>query len=85
VIWGCETWALKEEEKRMLELFHHGVIRRILWISRQRVRDEKITNSAVRKKFLNIPTMMNIVKIRVLKYICKVVREEKEKHYTNIS
>jgi hypothetical protein len=30
-----------------------------------------------KEKFLNIPTMMNIVKRRVLKYIGKVVREEK--------
>jgi hypothetical protein len=34
----------------MLEVFHHGAIRRFLVISRQRVRDENITNSAVRKK-----------------------------------
>jgi hypothetical protein len=40
---------------------------------------EKITNSVAKKKFLNMPTMMNIVKRRVLKYIGKVVREEKEK------
>jgi hypothetical protein len=77
VLWGCETWGLKEEDKLMLEAFHHGSIRIIIGISRQRVRDENITNSAVRKKFLNIPTMMNIVKRRVLKYNGKVVREEK--------
>jgi hypothetical protein len=79
VLWRCETWALKEEEKIILEVFHYGEIRRILWISRQTVRDET-TNSAARKKFLNIPTMMNIVKRRALKYIGKVVREEKELH-----
>jgi hypothetical protein len=69
---------LKEEEKRMLEVFHHGAIRRTLGISRQIVRDKKITSSAGRKMFMYIPKMMNIVKIRVLKYIGKVVREEKE-------
>jgi hypothetical protein len=79
VKWGCEIWALKEEEKIMLEALHHGAIRRILGISRQ------ITNSAVKKKFLNIPTIMKIVKRRVLKYIGKTGREEKEKHYTNLS
>jgi hypothetical protein len=79
VLWRCETWTLKQEEKRMLEVFHHGAIRRFLGISRRRVRDDKITNSASRKKFLNMPTMMNIVKRRVMKYIGKLVREEKEK------
>jgi hypothetical protein len=79
VIWGCETWAFKEEEKRMLEVFHHGAIKIIIGISRQIVRDETITNSAVRKKFLNMPKMMNLVKRRVLKYIGKVAMEEKER------
>jgi hypothetical protein len=78
VLWGCETWALKEEDKRMLGVFHHGSIRRIPGISMQRVHDERLTDSAVRKKFLNMPTMMNLVKRRVLKYIGKVAREEKE-------
>jgi ribosomal 50S subunit-associated protein YjgA (DUF615 family) len=62
----------------LLEIFHNEAIRRILGIGRQRVPNEKITNSAVRKKFMNIPKMMNIVKRRVLKYIGKVFREEKE-------
>jgi hypothetical protein len=66
VLWGCETWVLKEEEKRMLEVFHHGAIRRILGNSRQRVSDEKITRE---KDVFNIQTMINIVMRRVLKYI----------------
>jgi hypothetical protein len=82
VLWGCATWALKEEEKRMLELFHHGAIRRILGTGRQRVGDEKITNSASRKKFLNMPTMMNIVKRRVLRYIGKVRSQGRERKST---
>jgi hypothetical protein len=74
---GCETWALKEEEKIMLEVFHHRAIIKFLRTSRQRLCDEKITNSAVRKIFLNIPTMLNIVNRRVVKYIGKVIRDEK--------
>jgi hypothetical protein len=76
--YGGGTWALKEEHKMMSEIFHHGAILRILWISRQIVRDKRITNSAVRTKFLHLPTMMNLVKRRALKYIGNVVREEKE-------
>jgi hypothetical protein len=63
----------------MLEVFHHGAIRRILGIIRHIVSDEKISNSAAMKKFLIMPTMKNIVERRVPKYIGKVVREEKEK------
>jgi hypothetical protein len=57
VLWGCETWVLKEEEKRMLEVFHQRVIRRILRMSRQRIREERIPKS----------TMMNLVNGGVLK------------------
>jgi hypothetical protein len=41
VMWGGggEIWVLKLEEKIMLEVFHHGAIRGVLGISRQRVRD----------------------------------------------
>jgi hypothetical protein len=59
----------------MLEAFHHGAILRIIRISRQIVRDERITNSAVGKKFLGMPTILNIVKKKVLKYIGKVVEQ----------
>jgi hypothetical protein len=70
---------LNEEDKRMLEVFHNGAIIIIIGISRQRVRDNRITNSAVRKKFLKMPTMPNLAKRRVLHYSGKVVGEEKEK------
>jgi hypothetical protein len=53
----------------MLEVFHHGVIRRFFGINRERVCDGQITNSAPRKKFMNMPKMINIV---------RRVREDKE-------
>jgi hypothetical protein len=62
----------------MLEVFHHRSVRRILRIIRQIVGDEKNTNYAVRKNFMSMPKMMNIVKKRVQKYIGKLVRKEKE-------
>jgi hypothetical protein len=40
----------------------------IIGISRQRVRDERITNLEVRRRFLNMPTLTYLVKRRVLKY-----------------
>jgi hypothetical protein len=27
--WGCESWALKEENRAKLESFHHSCLRRI--------------------------------------------------------
>ena len=28
-LWGCESWALKEENRAKLETFHHSCLRRI--------------------------------------------------------
>jgi hypothetical protein len=55
VLWGCETWTLKEKDKRKLEAFHHTVIRRILGISTRRVREERISNKIVRFTFIEMP------------------------------
>jgi hypothetical protein len=61
VILGCETRALKEEENRLLEVFHHGAIISILGIRRHSVCDEGITNLEARRRFLNTTTLMNLL------------------------
>jgi hypothetical protein len=43
VLWGCETWVLKEKEKKKLDAFHHTAMRCILGISMRRVREERMT------------------------------------------
>jgi hypothetical protein len=33
LLWGCESWALKEEDRRRIEVFHHRCLGRMLNIS----------------------------------------------------
>ena len=51
LLWGCETWAIKAENLRILNVFIHRSIRRILGITIQQVQDERIRNDEVRKRF----------------------------------
>jgi hypothetical protein len=74
LLWGCEMWAIKANNLRVLKVFVHRSIRRILGISIQQVQDEKIKNSDVRKLFYNIPDAERMVSIRQLNYLGKVCR-----------
>jgi hypothetical protein len=78
LLWGCETWALKEESTRKLDVFIHRSARRILNISMTQEQEERIRNSEVRKKFFDIPTAERMIAGRQLTYLGKVVRNKRE-------
>jgi hypothetical protein len=73
-LWGCESWNLSTRNKALLESFHHSAIRRILNISWEQVRNEKIRNKQVRFRFCNIPKMESYINKRTATYVGKVAR-----------
>jgi hypothetical protein len=78
LLWGCETWALKAESTKKLDVFVHRSARRILNITMAQVQEERITNSEVRRRFFDIPTAERMIASRQLSYLGKVVRNERE-------
>ena len=48
VLWNAEIWSGNIANLKLLDIFHHKVIWRILYITIKRVRDEYITNNDVR-------------------------------------
>ena len=54
---GCESWALRKSLLASIEVFLHRGIRRILKIRMSEVTEQHITNTSIRKKFFNIPTI----------------------------
>ena len=74
LMWGCETWALKESSVKAIDVFIHRSIRRILGIKMSRVKEEKITNKSVREMFYNIPDARSMIAARQLSYLGKMVR-----------
>jgi hypothetical protein len=61
IIWRCESWAIFYADTKSLEVFHHRSIRRIISISMKGVREKRINNSEVRKRFYGIPTINDFV------------------------
>ena len=74
LLWGCESWALRETRLSKLEVLFHRSIRRILGITITQVIDERITNESVRMRFCRIPSICNLLAKRQLTFIGKVVR-----------
>jgi hypothetical protein len=50
LLWGCESWAIKENDRQRLETCHHRCIRRMLNITIYDVMEKHITNEKTRKK-----------------------------------
>ena len=76
VLWGCETWSLKSTDMKALETFHNSSIRRILKINMKQVKEERITNEEIRKRFHNIHKLEDYITRRSLTYLGKTIRTE---------
>lgn len=50
LLFGCESWALKAEDRRRLEVFHHRCLRSMLRISIYDVKEYHIRNSSIREE-----------------------------------
>ena len=74
LLWGCESWALREATLQKLEVFLHRSVRKILRITITQVIDDSITNDSLRVRFFNIPSIRNQIAKRQLTFIGKVVR-----------
>ena len=69
LLWGCETWSLRQDLLRRLE-----DIRRILHISIIQVQEEHVRSDKVRRLFYDIPCIINMIAARQLGFLGKVVR-----------
>jgi hypothetical protein len=54
-LWGCESWAIREDHHKKLDIFVHSSVRRILGINMLTVREERLRNKKARKMLFNIP------------------------------
>jgi hypothetical protein len=48
VLWGGESWALKEANRSKMEAFHHGCLRRMRGLTMWDVAEKRIKNEQVR-------------------------------------
>ena len=76
LLWGCESWALREATLKKLEVFLHCNIQKILGITITQVIDKGITNKSVRTILFSIPTIRNQIAQRKLTFIGKVLHNK---------
>ena len=74
LLWGCETWALRQNHIDQLNVFWHRAIRNILGIRMQEVIDDHISNEQIRKIFHDIPDAFTVLTARSMTYLGKVAR-----------
>ena len=78
LLWGCETWALKKSDRKILQVFHTSAIRRILNINMMEVQLYRITNEEIYEQF-GIDPLENIMVSRQLHWIGKIACMEEKR------
>ena len=76
LLWGCESWDLRQSLLDKLEVLLHFSTRRILGIRMGHVIERHINNSHIQMIFYNIPCVRNQVESRQLTYVGKILRQE---------
>ena len=71
LLWGCEAWALTQEQRRRLEVFHHRCLRRILNVTIYDVMEKHITNEKVEQD-TTIPPFKNFLELLRCNWIQKI-------------
>jgi exonuclease III len=71
LLWGCESWALKEEDRRRIEVFHHRSLRRMLNITIYQVMEQHISNKEVRERMKSY-TMKQTMELRRARWLEKI-------------
>jgi hypothetical protein len=54
LLWGAESWNLSKHNLNKLKVFHHLAIRWMLGINMEKVKNERIKNTSIRKAFFNL-------------------------------
>jgi hypothetical protein len=74
LLWGCETWSLRQSHLDKLEVFLHRSIRNILAINITCVKEERIQNTKIRDIFYNIPDVKHMIAAQQLDFIGKAIQ-----------
>lgn len=79
LLWGCESWVLDEENIRQIRVSQMRSIQRIMKISIKNVKDERLANIEIYRRFFGIEDILDSYRYRKLSFIDKVVRKDKDK------
>ena len=78
LLWGCESWSLRVSLLNKLEVFLHRIRSRILGFTMTQMKEDRITNDIICRRFFDMPTIKNQIAKRQLTFIGKVTRNSDE-------
>jgi hypothetical protein len=78
-LWGCESWALTEENWAKLESFHHSCLRKICGWTMWDIKEKRITNEETRRTAGNSPTMESMMEMRRCRWLSKLSAMEESR------
>jgi hypothetical protein len=71
LLWRCESWALKAEDRRCIEVFHTRCLRRMLNITIHNVMEQHISNDKVRERMKSY-SMRQTMELRRARWLEKI-------------
>ena len=74
LLYGVETWPVKQREVRALETFHHGCLRILLRISQALQISQHISNEEVRSRADMTVPLVDMISCRRLHWLGQVAR-----------
>ena len=75
LLWGCESWALRVDHIRDLEVWLHRKIRKILGITIYQVMDDhSLKNDHIRKMFGDSNSIQTMIDVRRMKLLGDIVQ-----------
>jgi hypothetical protein len=77
-LWGSESWALKEENRKNLKSLHHSCLRRMCKWTMLDIAEKWITNEQVRRADGHSPTMESIMEVRRCRWLSKLSAMESQ-------
>jgi hypothetical protein len=72
VLWGSESWVLKEANRSKLEAFYHGCLRRMCGLTMWDVAEKRIKNEQVRRMVADSPTIDSLMEMRRCRWLSKL-------------
>jgi hypothetical protein len=76
VLWGCESWAIKECDKKKLEVFHNRCLRRILNLTMYQIKEHRIKNKEIRRRAANSYKMEQMMELRRCRWLKSISNME---------
>ena len=73
-LWDYELWSGNVGDLKLLDTFHHRTLRRIMHMSMNQVKLERLTNKKARLKFGKTSKLSEIWKTRLLLFIGRTAR-----------